>query len=179
MSKLLKIVTANACIVLIYAGGFWVTAWLGTPLDDLFKLVPTAAASALGNIITLSFALNTYLKGCPRFNFRHPSKENWSITTVLLVDCRGADGIVLEGIEADFLGHSFFRPETCQESIDVQGFQIGVDKAVNIHVGFDVLEANKTNISSRKKLSVVCRYVRDGDASIRAKTLVLKNPFYC
>jgi hypothetical protein len=162
MSKSPKIVIANCCIVLLYAGAFGISYWLGVSLDDLFKLVPTASASAVGNMITLSLALNALVKGKAKLTIGEPEQAEWSIGIPLLVDCRGSSGITIEGVEApglDFIG--LFEPTDRTTARPLPAVLHAGDVA-EFEVRFEVLEGSKNEIVTRRRLSISCVHRAEG-----------------
>jgi len=161
MSKVTKLVVANAGIFILYAGALGFSFWLGMTPNDFIKLVPTASASAIANMTTLTIALIAILKGTPSFTFGAPEPDEWSIILPLSINCQGASGVRLERIDAEWMDVSEIS-EGGSRSAASFPYEVKAGQIAELSVRFNVVKGSQNKICNKRKLSVTCVYIKEG-----------------
>lgn len=164
MTKLPKIVAANAGILILYAGGLGISFWLGMTPDEFIKIIPTVSASAMANMTTLTFALIATLKGTAKFEFGSPEQDNWSVILPLSINCQGASGIRLERIDAGQMevGELF---EGANRNVSGLPLEVKAGQITELHVRFNVVKGDQNEICKMRKIKVSCIYFIEGTQS--------------
>jgi hypothetical protein len=178
MRKVVWILLVDAFVLAVYVAAFYVASRIGASSEELKKLVPTSAASALGNIATLSLALGAILKTAPRFRVHSPEKEDWRVSSCLIVNCRGSKGVRLQGVDSELMNLVAFSPVSDEKPIEVTGCLVEEGRVSEFVLSFEIEEGNKVVVVRRRSILLNVSYRLEGTARSRRKRFRLPNPLY-
>ncbi|HVM60136.1 MAG TPA: hypothetical protein VMV72_04650 [Verrucomicrobiae bacterium] len=178
MRKVVWILLVDAFVLAVYVAAFAAASKIGASGEELKKLVPASAASALGNIATLSLALGAILKTAPRFSVHSPEKEDWRVSSCLIVDCHGSRGVRLQGVDSELLNLVAFNPVTDERPIEVTGCLVEEGRVAEFVLSFEIEEGNKAAVVRRRRVVLNLSYRMEGTTRTRRKRFRLRNPLY-